>query len=453
MFKKLLSVVFVLILVSTAFADETGNKLELGLKGGISSYWGDIKGSKIQGAFSGSIYYWFADYFAFGVDGGMSKMEAEDGDQYFQSTVFHVGPMVKVKPFPSNDLNFQLMAGYEFLDIDPKNKNDKWPINREAGEYEREQNAFVMGLGISPFIYEDLLALDVQAAYNYSGTDYLDDLNLGTENDGYFTALVGLSVYLGKPKDTDGDGIPDKQDVDPTHKEDFDGFDDLDGAPDYDNDQDGVLDKYDKAPNEAEDMDGFQDEDGIPDPDNDKDGVLDANDKAPDDPEDMDGFQDEDGAPDLDNDNDGIADADDKCPNEAETMNEYEDKDGCPDVKPEIAVEAGSAMVLEGVNFASGSANLTSGSLSILDKVVRTLTENQNIEVEIRGYTDNTGSYEGNINLSKRRADSVKEYLIGQHIASYRIHTQGLGPQEPIADNSTREGRAKNRRIEFFRIK
>lgn len=442
-----------LILVSTVLAEETANKFELGIKGGLSSYWGDIDGSNMKGAFSGSMYYWFANYFAFGVDGGMSNMEAENENQYFQSTVYHVGPVIKIKPFPSNDLNFTLLAGYEILDIDPKNKNDKWPTNREAGEYEREQNAFVAGFGISPFIYEDILALDVQGAYHYSSTDYLDDLDLGEENDGYFTALVGLSVYLGKPKDTDGDGIPDKNDVDPLHKEDFDGFEDIDGAPDPDNDGDGILDIDDKSPLEAEDIDGFQDEDGIPDPDNDNDGVLDAADKAPNDAEDMDGFQDEDGAPDLDNDNDGIADDDDKCPNEAETMNGYEDKDGCPDTKPEIAVEAGAAIILDGVTFASGSATLTENSKTILGKVVRTLTENANIEIEIRGYTDNTGSYEGNINLSKKRADSVKEYLLNQGIENFRIQTQGFGPQKPIADNATREGRAKNRRIEFFRIK
>ena len=453
MLNKFLIVSIMLLLTSVIFADETGNKFELGLKGGINSYWGDIDGSKIQGAFGGSMYYWFSDYFAFGVEGGMLQMEAEDGNKYFKSTVYNIGPMLKLKPFPSNDLNLQLFAGYEFLNIDPKNKDDIWPVNREAGSYENEQNAFVAGIGISPFIYEDILALDIQGTYHYSGTDYLDDLDLGEENDGYFTAMIGLSVYLGKPKDTDGDGVPDKQDIDPRHKEDFDGFEDLDGAPDPDNDGDGVLDNDDQAPLDAEDKDGFEDEDGIPDPDNDKDGVLDANDKAPNDAEDMDGFQDEDGEPDLDNDNDGIVDTEDKCPNEAETINDYEDNDGCPDVKPEIAVEAGSAMVLEGVNFSSGSVNLTAGSISILDKVVRTLTENPNIEVEIRGYTDNTGSYEGNVNLSKRRADSVKEYLISQHIAGYRIQTQGFGPQEPIADNSTREGRAKNRRIEFFRIK
>jgi len=453
MFRKLLTVLIVVFLVSAVFADETANKLELGVKGGLSSYWGDIDKSNLQGAFSGSMYYWFADFLAFGVDGGMTNMEAEDGNEYFQSTVYHIGPILKIKPFPSNFMNFVLLGGYEFLDIDTKNKNDKFPVHREAGEYEREQNAIVMGLGISPFIYEDILSLDVQGAYHYTQTDYFDDLDRGEENDGYFTALLGLSVYIGKPKDTDGDGIPDKRDADPIHKEDFDGFEDNDGAPDPDNDEDGVLDKDDKAPLDAEDKDGFEDEDGVPDPDNDNDGILDAVDKSPNEAEDKDGFQDEDGAPDLDNDNDGIADVDDKCPNEAETMNDYEDKDGCPDEKPEIAVETGAAIVLDGVNFASGSTKLTPNSKTILLKVVRTMNENAKIEVEIRGYTDNTGNYDGNVRISQGRANSVRDYLVQNGIEGSRIQTKGFGPVDPIAPNDTREGRAKNRRIEFYRVK
>ncbi len=143
----------------------------------------------------------------------------------------------------------------------------------------------------------------------------------------------------------------------------------------------------------------------------------------------------------------------DKCPNEPETVNGYEDNDGCPDKKPEIAVEKGKAIILEGVKFASGSARLTPQSKIILDKVVRTLQEYPEIQVEIRGYTDNTGSLAGNMRLSQKRAEAVRAYLIEKGIDGSRIKAKGYGPQNPIADNKTAEGRAKNRRIEFFRIK
>ena len=167
--------------------------------------------------------------------------------------------------------------------------------------------------------------------------------------------------------------------------------------------------------------------------------------------EDIDGFQDEDGVPDPDNDGDGILDVDDKCPNAPETVNGYQDEDGCPDTKP--VLEVGQAIVLEGVNFDSGSAELTVNSMKILDNVAEKIEKFPGVEVEIRGYTDNTGSYQGNVNISQRRADTVKEYLLRHGIASYRIITRGYGPENPIAPNNTREGRAKNRRIEFYRIR
>lgn len=451
---KFLKILIALLLISTLInASETGGLFELGIKGGVSSYWGEIGGSKIKPAGGGSVYWWANDYMAVGLDGGVALLEADKGTKYFQSTVYNLGPTLKLKPFPQNDLNLVLIGGFVFLNIDPKGKDDFSLPNLKAGKYNKNHYAATTGIGISPFLYDEVLSLDLQAVYYHATTDYLDDLAKGDWRDGFMTFSAGLSVYLGEPKDTDLDGIPDKYDADPLHKEDIDGFQDSDGAPDLDNDQDGIPDAVDELPLEPEDRDGFQDSDGKPDLDNDNDGIEDLHDQAPNEPEDIDGFQDEDGKPDPDNDSDGIADVNDNCPDDAETINGYEDEDGCPDVKPEIDVEAGASLVLEGVNFASGSTELTAASLVILDKVVRTMSQNKNIEIEIRGYTDNTGSYEGNVNLSKRRANAVKDYLIYQGIESFRIQTKGFGPEDPIAPNNTREGRAKNRRIEFFRIK
>jgi outer membrane protein OmpA-like peptidoglycan-associated protein len=131
--------------------------------------------------------------------------------------------------------------------------------------------------------------------------------------------------------DNDRDGIPDSKDKCRDAPEDFDGFQDEDGCPDLDDDNDGIPDVDDKCRNEPEDKDGFQDEDGCPDPDNDGDGIPDAKDMCPNGPEDFDGFRDEDGCPDPDNDGDGIPDAKDMCPNEPEDFDGFQDEDGCPD--------------------------------------------------------------------------------------------------------------------------
>jgi len=455
-----LSILMASLFISMCLADETEGKTELGLKGGINSYWGDINDRQINGSAAISLFWWISDPVAVGVNGGASFLQAETGDLYFKTMLYRFTPMIKVKLFPSSVLNPYLQTGFDLMYINPQDRSGSKLPNNSAGNYENLQFAVPFGGGLAVH-FSERVAMELEGMYHQALTDYLDDLKTGDRWDGYFTLTLGLAFHLGEPRDSDGDGIPNKRDADPMHPEDFDDFEDFDGVPDPDNDQDGVPDELDKEPNNPEDRDGFQDSDGVPDPDNDGDGILDKDDKMPGTDaavaagivtaEDFDGFQDEDGAPDPDNDGDGILDTVDKCPNEAETFNDYQDEDGCPDTKPEVDV--GQSIVLEGINFASGSAELEVNSMRILDKVAADMLKYPDIEVEIRGYTDNTGSYQGNIQISQRRADTVKAYLVSQGVRPYRIMTKGYGPENPIASNSTREGRAQNRRIEFYRIK
>ena len=329
--------------------------------------------------------------------------------------------------------------------------------SEDLGTSIRDNNyAFIVAaLGFEYYLTR-VVGIEAGFRYNHLIDNELDMSGYGIV-DGKQTAIMearlGINLHLVSAKDTDGDGILDKHDADPLNPEDFDGFEDEDGAPDPDNDGDGILDVDDACPNEAEDIDGFQDKDGCPDPDNDGDGILDVDDACPNEAEDFDGFEDEDGCPDPDNDGDRILDVDDKCPNEPETYNGYMDEDGCPDKKPEIVFEEKAAIILDGVNFASGSSELTDSAKNVLGKVVRTLEDYPEMTLEINGYTDNTGSLAFNMKISKQRAESVRNYLINQGIQADRLTANGYGPENPIESNSTKEGRAKNRRIEFFRIK
>ena len=264
-------------------------------------------------------------------------------------------------------------------------------------------------------------------------------------------AVLGF-MYEPTVGDRDGDGIADDDDGCPDEPEDKDGFEDADGCPDLDNDGDGIPDYLDKSPNAAEDMDGYEDADGIPDYDNDNDGILDADDKSPNAPEDIDGYLDEDGTPDPDNDQDGILDVDDECPDEPETMNGYEDTDGCPDEAMQFMIPEEQSQVMEGVNFATGSADLTPTAKDILSNVLRMLRNETDIRVEVQGYTDNVGSQNANLRLSQRRADMVKDYLVSGGVSASRIIAKGYGENNPIATNETIEGRGMNRRIEFKRL-
>lgn len=216
---------------------------------------------------------------------------------------------------------------------------------------------------------------------------------------------------MGGGRDRDGDGIPDGSDQCPDLAEDFDGYADTDGCPDLDNDADGIPDTNDDCPNQAEDMDGFQDSDGCPDPDNDGDGILDR---------------------------------DDKCPNQAETMNGFEDADGCPDTSP------ASIPTLAYINFKFGTAEISGADpIPVLEEVARVMRERPSIRVQITGHTDFVGSDDANMNLSVRRAETVKNYLVGKGIDAGRLITVGKGETQPIDTNDTDIGRARNRRIEF----
>lgn len=456
----------VFLLASLSFADETAGKFGIGIKGGATKYYGDLDKAKFASYYDIYANWWISNVVGLGFNYGKGYLTANEDALYFKTDEWNYSFLLKIKVIPSSRLNPYLAVGFEWFDIDPKTRSGhrlpEFTAGINSGDYKKVNNAVPFGLGFSYFLSERI-AVDAEALLHYSFIDYVDGYKQGSKNDNWVSAAVGLSLNLGKAKDTDGDGIPDKIDKDPLHPEDFDGFQDKDGAPDLDNDNDGIPDQLDQAPLQAEDHDNYMDKDGVPDPDNDGDGIPDIKDKCPgtdstvangiDTKEDMDGFQDEDGCPDADNDNDGILDINDKCPNQAETMNGYEDKDGCPDKKPEVAVEKGQAIVLEGVTFASGSAKLTQNSKTILNKVVRTLTDNPEIEVEIRGYTDNRGSSKVNMNLSQRRANAVKDYLVQNGIDASRIQAIGYGPANPIAPNNTRAGRAKNRRIEFYRVK
>jgi len=216
---------------------------------------------------------------------------------------------------------------------------------------------------------------------------------------------------------------------------------------DPDPDHDGILGSADKCPDQPEDKDGFQDEDGCPDPDNDGDGILDADDKCPLQAENKNGVDDEDGCPEEDTDGDGFFGTKDKCPDQPETKNGFQDTDGCPDeVPPTLKKFTG---VIEGINFRTGKAEILKGSYAILDRAVAVLKEFADVKLEISGHTDDKGKDDYNKDLSQRRAEAVKNYLVGKGITADRLQSIGHGEDSPIGDNKTSSGRAKNRRTEF----
>lgn len=116
---------------------------------------------------------------------------------------------------------------------------------------------------------------------------------------------------------------------------------------------------------------------------------------------------------------------------------------------PLIKVKVGKKVVLNNILFQTGKAILTSGSYAELDRLLGILKDNPLMRIEISGHTDNTGSLALNSKLSEDRAKAVVEYLVQKGVDQGRLEFKGFGPQQPIADNTTPAGRARNRRVEF----
>lgn len=294
--------------------------------------------------------------------------------------------------------------------------------------------------------------LDTDKDGVYDGIDLCPDSRAGAKVD-----------ERGCDDDYDQDGVPDLQDKCPNTKPGI--LVNSEGCP-LDGDKDGVPDGLDKCPNTPEgtavDATGCAldfDKDGVPDGldkcpntlpgvpvdstgcalDEDKDGVPDGMDKCPNTPKNI--PVDSTGCF-MDSDRDGIPDYQDKCPNTLAGVKI--DKNGCPVNKKEDPEQ-----LKKGIAFETNSAKLTKKSYGTLDDIVKLMNKIPEANLEVQGHTDNTGSAETNKKLSQDRAEAVVNYFIQQGIASDRVRAVGFGSEKPIADNKSKKGRAKNRRVEL----
>jgi len=172
--------------------------------------------------------------------------------------------------------------------------------------------------------------------------------------------------------------------------------------------------------------------------DSDSDGVPDSLDKCPDTPigVDVDGF----GCPKVvktDSDGDGV----------------FDGVDGCPDTPVGAIVDGRGCWVVKGVQFDYKKWDVKPQFNSNLDNIENILKKNSGLKIRIEGHTDDIGSMKYNIDLSGKRAQAIKDYLVDKGIDPSRITTKGLGYAQSIADNDTPKGRALNRRAEIIPVK
>lgn len=103
-----------------------------------------------------------------------------------------------------------------------------------------------------------------------------------------------------------------------------------------------------------------------------------------------------------------------------------------------------------GILFPTGKYTINEQAQADLAQFARSLIDNPNTNVDIFGYTDNTGSFSVNEKLSKDRAGAVLSFLAGRGVASSRLHAEGIPMADYVATNDTPEGRAQNRRVEIY---
>jgi OOP family OmpA-OmpF porin len=277
-----------------------------------------------------------------------------------------------------------------------------------VSKYKGYYGAFVpLGTGIQVNFYDE--------AYIFINAQYRFGITENTSNHLYYSIGVAGNIANKKepktvmapppplpvaeaPKDTDGDGITDSLDACP----DVAGLAKFNGCPDTDSD--GITDKEDKCPT----IPGLARYQGCPVPDRDKDGV-----------------------------NDEV----DKCPDLAgDALNS-----GCPVIAVEVIEKVTYAA--KRIFFASGKSALMKSSAAALNEVAAILKNTSDLKLDIDGYTDNSGKAENNQLLSQRRANAVKSFLVSKEVSADKLSATGHGQDDPLADNKTAAGRAKNRRV------
>ena len=386
--------------------------------------------------------------FSFGVTGSINKMT-----RFVLPRTTIPGDFTVVNP---GDLNYYAADGvinYSLMSLIKSKKID--PSVHVGGGYTwlgDEANAGTLngGLGLNYWFTENV-GLSFRSTYKHSFDDRAER-GMSGNMPAHMQHFGGIIFKFGG-KDSDGDGIYDKDDACP----DVPGLKQFNGCPDTDGD--GIADKDDACPNEAgtvenggcpdTDGDGVLDkDDACPEvaglkqfngcPDTDGDGIADKNDKCPD----VKGPKENNGCPWPDRDGDGVLDKDDKCPDVKGTKA----NNGCPEVSDEVIKRLNA--YAKTILFDTNKETFKQQTYPVLQAITAILKEYPNSKFEIEGHTDSDGSDQFNQRLSDSRANAVKSYLVENGIDEFRLSALGFGESRPIDTNKTKEGKANNRRVE-----
>ena len=385
--------------------------------------------------------------FSFGITGSINKIS-----RFVLPRTTVPGDYTVVNP---GDLSYYAADGvikYSFQDA----LGSKWfdPSAHIGGGYtwlgDASYGTVNGGLGLTLW-FSEMVGLSFQSTYKYSLEDSADR-GMADNIPTHMQHFAGLTFKFGG-KDTDGDGIYDKDDACPEVA----GLKQFKGCPDTDGD--GIIDGSDSCPEVAglaefqgcpdTDADGIADkDDACPEvagpkalngcPDADGDGVADKNDKCPQ----VVGPAANGGCPWPDTDGDGVLDKDDKCIDVKGTVA----NNGCPEITEEQVSQLNA--YAKTILFNSGKATFKQETFAVLQSITAILKQYPSSKFSIEGHTDSDGKDAANQKLSEDRAGAVKNYLIENGIDASRLSSAGFGESKPIDSNKTAKGKANNRRVE-----
>ncbi len=351
------------------------------------------------------------------------------------------------EPFGS-DLTFGGTAGLRLLDrallIGPEIWGSTVISDQGEGLFEKRTTPFEGIVGAHYFVHEWRFGLGVGPGFTRGlGAPAVRMLGKVEWSPGVETERAAPL-----PSDTDGDGILDRDDACPATP----GVASREASqhgcppPPPDRDGDGITDDVDACVEQPGVANADAAKHGCPS-DRDGDGIVDVEDACVDEAGQANSDRSKHGCPaPMDTDADGIFDDVDACPSKAGPASTDATKHGCP--RAEVSGER--VMILDRIEFDTGDATIRPESEPILDAVRQVLEENPRItKLRVEGHTDSRGGRPMNIELSRRRAASVVQWLVEKGIDRGRLVSQGVGPDRPIEDNGTEAGRQNNRRVEF----
>jgi len=442
-------------------AQTPDRKWGVGIKGGSQQYNGDIgngfyKFDQALYAFGGiSISRNLSeklDFYISATTGDLGYVDNADRKFLSKMSQFNFNLKLNMFKYDEHTLRPFINAGIGYMKFEDRVVKNNMPIRPTIAKEFENMILPNLGLGITVKL-SPVVNLVLEETYLRSDYDAIDN-HAKNSNDVYLQHSLGIVFNIGKAKDTDKDGVSDKKDLCP----DVAGLAQFDGCPDTDGD--GIIDSKDNCP-KTKGLEAFggcpdTDGDGVPDksdqcpktkglkalggcPDSDGDGVSDKSDDCPNEK----GSKALRGCPDSDG--DGVADKYDECPNEKG----IKALKGCPKKEEEKSPLVKNT-TLYTVYFDHANTTVKKTHLNELDNIVKTLKKYPDSKVEINGHADSVGDENMNLKLSKNRAKIVMNYLVNQGISKKRLMVNGFGESKPIANNNTKEGRAKNRRAELI---